>query len=218
MPIMLGKYLHRNFFSLVLMTLSVAWIGCNRTASIPMSLDTLHPSPDTFGMKPPAVETTKVTADTGQLALPRITRAVDPGQLAAFLPPMVGWTPQGELQKELSVRDSMNLSRVWQTYIMGADTAIVEINDYAYVPSLYAPYQKYMGTYLEDNNTERVETTAVSGFRAVQTMEKKVPHAQMVIFPGNRYVVVISENGTNDVNDLRRIGESLNLRGLAALQ
>ena len=199
-------------------SVSMVALGCNRNASIPMSLDTLHPAPDTFGIHPPAVETTRIAGDTNVPALPPIVRAVDPARLAAFLPPMVGWTPLGELQKELSVRDSINLSRAWQIYTNGIDTVTIQINDLAYVPSLYAPYQKYKGIYLEDNNTERSETTSIAGFQAVQTVEKKTAHSEIVIFPGNRYVVVLTEAGSNDVNDLRRIAQSINLRGLEALQ
>lgn len=199
-------------------SVSVIAFGCNRTASIPMSVDTLHPVPDSFGLKAPVVETTLVTGDTNVPALPPIARAIDPTQLATFLPPMTGWKAFGELEKELSVHDSVNLSRVWQSYIMGGDTVTIQINDFAYVPSLYMPYQKYKGTYLEDNNNERVETTNISGFQAAQTVEKKSMHTELLVFPGNRYVVVMTESGSNDINDLRRVAQAMNLKGLQALQ
>ncbi|HZK76474.1 MAG TPA: hypothetical protein VFD13_06155 [Candidatus Kapabacteria bacterium] len=183
-----------------------------------MSLDTIRSSSDTFTMQSSSIDTTPAKPDTAKLSLPPIARAVVPDRLAAFLPPMLGWTPSGDLQKELQVRDTFNLSRAWQDYTMGSKTMTIQINDFAYVPSLYAPYQKYKGTYLDDNNNERVETTAISGFPSVQTMEKKTPHAEVVVFPGKRFVVVIVEDGENDVNEVRRIAASINLKGLESLQ
>ncbi len=202
------------FFAFVL---SVSVISCNRRATVPMSLDTLGPSAEPLTPKPPAAETISV-ATTLQPALPPIARAIVPERLAGFLPNMPGWATQGELQKELHIQDSINFSRVWQVYTMGTKTATVQINDFAYVPSYYAPYQKYKGTYLEDNNDERVESTTISGYPAVQTMDKKAPHAALTIFPGNRYVVSISEDGADNINDVRQIGKSMNLNGLDSLQ
>ncbi len=194
-------------------------LGCNRQGSVPMSLDTIRSSADSFGVNPPPLPPdTARTVDTGAQAMLPIARALDPAQLATFLPPMPGWTPDGQLQKELSVRDTTNLSRTWQLYTQDSKTVTVQINDFAYVPSLYAPYAKYKGTYLEDNNNERVETTTINGYPAVQTMEKQSPHSEIVVFPGKRFVVVIVEDGANDINDVRRIAASMNLKGLEALQ
>ncbi len=164
------------------------------------------------------MDTSRAKADTARPALPPIARAVTPDRLAEFLPNMTGWATQGELQKELHIHDSINFSRAWQAYTSGTKTVTIQINDFAYVPSYYTPYQKYKGTYLEDNNNERVETTTISGFPAIQTMEKKSPHAEIVVLPGNRYVVVIVEDGENDVNEVRRIATSINLKGLETLQ
>lgn len=196
----------------------ILWNGCNRQGSIPMSLDTIRASSDTFTTQSSSIDTTRTKTDTTNSALPPIARAIAPERLAAFLPPMPGWTPQGDLQKELQVRDTFNLARAWQAYSMGPKTVTIQINDFAYVPSLYAPYQKYKGTYLDDNNNERVETTTISGYPAVQTIEKKIPHAEVIVFPGKRYVVVIVEDGENDVNEARHIAASMNLKGLEALQ
>ena len=186
-----------------------------------MSLDTIRASSDSFSLRT-SIDTMHSRADTVTQTvaptLPPIARAIEPARLAAFLPPMPGWTPSGDLQKELQVRDTFNLSRAWQAYTMGTKTMTIQINDFAYVPSLYAPYQKYKGTYLDDNNNERVETTTISGYPAVQTMEKKSPHAEVIVFAGKRYVVVIVEDGENDVNEVRHIAASINLKGLEALQ
>ncbi|MFI5201491.1 MAG: hypothetical protein ACHQNE_03810 [Candidatus Kapaibacterium sp.] len=184
-----------------------------------MSLDTIRSSSDTFTMRSSSsIDTAQAKVDTSKSSLPPIARAVAPDRLAEFLPNMTGWVTEGELQKELHVQDSINYSRVWQAYSTGTKTVTIQINDFAYVPTYYASYQKYKGNYLEDNNDERVETTAISGFPAVQTMEKKTPHAEIVVFPGNRYVVVIVEDGENDVNEVRHIAASMNLKGLEALQ
>jgi hypothetical protein len=211
------KFLKYIRFTFVLSVPCALLAGCHRSGSLPMSLDTIRASSDSFVTRT-SVDTNRPKPDTTGLLLPPMARALDPARLAAFLPPMPGWTPQGDLQKEQQVRDTSNLSRAWRAYTMGTKTMTIQINDFAYVPSLYAPYRKYKGTYLDDNNNERIETTTISGYPAVQTMEKKTPHAEVIVFPGKRYVVVIVEDGENDVNEVRRVAASINLKGLESLQ
>jgi hypothetical protein len=49
-------------------------------------------------------------------------------------------------------------------------------------------------------------------------MEKHEPHAELTVFPGTRYVVQITMDGAETINDVRRIAESMDLKGLEALQ
>jgi len=205
---------HYKIGPLVLLVTCVLCNGCKRDESPPISLDTIRPSADTINRQ----DTTKAKADTTHPTLPPIAKAIEPDRLAGFLPKMAGWNPVGELQKEIQVRDTFNRSRVSQSYEMGAKKVTVQIDDFAYVPFLYAPWTKFRGTFIDDNNDERTETAMLGNYRVVQSMEKKEPHGEITVFPGNRYIVKITEDGAEKINDIRKIAESMDLKGLEILQ
>jgi hypothetical protein len=207
-------FMHCKIFILLLWVTCVLCDGCRRDESPPISLDTIRPSNDTINRH----DTIKAKADTAHSTLPPIAKAIEPDRLASFLPKMTGWNPVGELQKEIQIRDTFNRSRVSQAYSMGTKTAKVQIDDFAYVPYLYTPWTKFTGKFLDDNNDERTETTIVAGYRAVQSMEKKEPHGEVTVFPGNRYVITVVEDGAESINEVRMLAESINLRGLETLQ
>jgi hypothetical protein len=192
--------------------------GCGHNEPLPMSLDTLRPSVDTAGIKPPAKDSAQPKADSAHSNLPPIAKAIEPDRLAFFLPTLSGWTSQGEMQKEIQIRENFNRSRISQSFVNGTKKLKIQIDDFAYVPYLYDPWQKFKGTYLDDNNDERTETTTIAGYRAIQSMEKKESHGEITLFPGNRYVVSITEDGAENINEVRRIAEQMNLKGLETLQ
>ncbi len=191
--------------------------GCRRSGDpLPLALDTIRSGGDTNGVKPP--DTTHSKVDSVKSDLPPMAKAIEPAMLAVFLPKMQGWSVSGEMEHEIQVRDNFNRSRVAQTYIMGQKKVKIDINDLAFVPYLYDPWQKFKGNYLDDDNTARTETTTIGNYRAVQTMEKHDPRGSVTVFPGKRYVVTIVMDGAESINDVRRIAESLDLRGLENLQ
>ena len=202
-------------FTFALLLLTIA-IGCRRAGEVPpMSLDTLRPAGDT-NFKPK--DTTRANADTSHSNLPPMAKAVDPDRLASFLPKLPGWTPVGELEKEIQIRTNFNRSRAAQAYTMGQKKLKVQIDDFAYVSYLYDPWEKFKGTYLDDDNVMRTETTTIAGYRAVQSMEKHDPHGEVTAFPGNRYVVTIVEDGADNINEVRHFAEMMDLHGLEAMQ
>jgi hypothetical protein len=202
-----------KYFLALTLFLSVA-SGCRHNEQLPPALDTLRPSADTFPK--PTQDTVKAKADTSNL--PPMAKAIEPDRLAMFLPTLSGWTPQGDTLKEIQIRDNFNRSRVALNFVNGTKKLKIQIDDFAYVPYLYDPWQKFKGIYLDDNNDERTETTTIAGYRAVQSMDKKEPHGEITLFPGNRYVVSIVEDGADNINEVRRIAESMNVKGLELLQ
>jgi len=200
----------------LIFALVVFSIGCRRTAELPpMSFDTLKNGDSTFST---ANDTSHAKPDTVRPNLPPMAKAIEPARLANYLPKLPDWTPDGELQTELQIRENFNRSRVAQNYVMGGKKLKVQIDDFAYVPYLYDPWQKFKGTYLDDDNVQRTEATTIGMYRGVQSMEKKEPHGEVTVFPGNRYVVTIVEDGAESINEVRHIAESMDLRGLEALQ
>jgi hypothetical protein len=192
-------------------------VGCRRNPEpLPFSFDSLKPG-DSTGLKP--ADTSKA-AKPDTVAAPAVpmAKAIDPARLSQFLPKMPGWAMSGEMEHELQIRDNFNRSTVGQVYTQGSKKAHVVINDFANVPYLYEPWQKFKGNYLDDDNVARTETTTVAGYRAVQSMEKHEPHAEVTVFPGTRYVVQITMDGAESINDARHIAESMDLKGLEALQ
>jgi hypothetical protein len=163
-------------------------------------------------------DNSKAKADTEASNLPPMAKAIEPNRLAAFLPKLPGWTTQGDTIKEMQVHENFNRSRIAQNFVNGGKKLKIQIDDYAYVPYLYDPWRKFKGMYLDDNNDDRTETTMIAGYRAVQSMEKKEPHGEITLFPGNRYVVSIVEDGAENINEVRRIAEAMNLKGLESLQ
>src|SRR2546421_10804637 len=106
--------------------------GCRRNEPPPMSLDTIRAAGDTTSLRPQQ-DTSKAKADTTHSNLPPMAKAIEPDRLAAYLPKMLGWTSQGELQKELQIRENFNRSRVNQTYTNGSKKVKVQIDDFAYI-------------------------------------------------------------------------------------
>jgi hypothetical protein len=121
------------------------------------------------------------------------------------------------VQKETRIRSNMKVSKASRVYKNGDKKVTVTINDYAYVPSQYMPYEQYRGEYLQDDNIERTESTRISGYEAVQTWLKKENRAEITLFPGKRYVVQVTADGVNDVSEARRILDGMNLSGLESL-
>jgi len=149
--------------------------------------------------------------------LPPMAKPIEPDRLANYLPKMDGWL-HGELEKEIKVRKNFNSSRVLQTYTKDGKKFIVEINDYAYVPFLYQPFEQYKGDYLQDDNQERTESTKLEGFQAVQTWEKSNKRANIFVFPGKRYVVQITGESLTNIDEARDIAKAINLTGLSNLE
>lgn len=212
---MIGKWSSLVLFAL----LALSFAGCQRNPEpLPLSFDSLKPGIDSTAIRRSADSAIKAAADSAKSALPPMAKAVEPAKLAQYLPKMAGWGLSGEMEHEFQIRDNFNRSRVAQTYTSGAKKVRVEINDFAYVPYLYEPWQKFKSNYLDDDNIARTETTIVAGYHAVQTMEKHDPHASVSVFPGNRYVITITMDGAENINDARRIAESMDLKGLESLQ
>jgi hypothetical protein len=210
------RFWHCGIFLLVTCTSCVTWDGCRRNESLPLLMDSLHSSTDTTTTPKPAQDTSKAKADTS--TLPPMAKAIEPDRLATFLPNLPGWTPQGDTIKEIQVHENFNRSRAALNFVNGGKKLKIQIDDFAYVPYLYDAWRKFKGIYLDDNNDERTETTTIAGYRAVQSMEKKEPHGEITLFPGNRYVVSIVEDGAENINEVRRIAEAMNLKGLESLQ
>jgi hypothetical protein len=148
--------------------------------------------------------------------LPPIATPLDPDRLAAFLPSLDGYTAE-DVQKETRIRSNMKVSKASRVYKSGDKKVTVTINDYAYVPSQYLPYEQYRGEYLQDDNVERTEATRISGYEAVQTWLKKENRAEITLFPGKRYIVQLTADGMNDVSEARRILDGMDLTGLEGL-
>jgi hypothetical protein len=212
------RFLHNGLLFLAISTISILSDGCRRNEQLPLLMDSLHSSTDTTTIMKQSQDTSKAKADTAHSNLPPMAKAIEPNRLATFLPKLPGWTPQGDTIKEIQVHENFNRSRVAQNFVNGSKKLKIQIDDFAYVPYLYDPWQKFKGVYLDDNNDDRTETTTIAGYRAVQSMEKKEPHGEITLFPGNRYVVSITEDGAESINEVRRIAEAMNLKGLETLQ
>lgn len=197
----------------------------NNNQRVDDSLDTLitrttvPDKPSTKTKDTVVAQTPAATPDTAKHPsdLPPMATPITPDRLAQFLPKMDGYL-RGELVRETKIRKNFNSSMVEQPYTKGDKKFTVQINDYAYVPFLYQPFEQFQGNYLDDNNDERTETTTIGGFRAVQTWEKKNHRSTIFSFPGKRYVVrLIGDNLTN-VDEARAVLESMDLSGLSQLQ
>jgi hypothetical protein len=211
--------LHRNILRAFAASLLLLVADCNSNPHPQMALDTIRTSSDSTETATDTIRTRDTAKiDTMHAGLPPMAKAIDPSRLAQFLPKMAGWTPSGELQKEIQIRDNFNKSRAAQTYTQDQKKVTIEINDFAYVPSFYEPWQKYQGTYLNDDNNARTETTTIAGYRAVQTMQKHIPQAEVTVFSGKRYVVTVLEDGAENINEAHKIAASIDFKGLELLQ
>jgi hypothetical protein len=128
-----------RFFYFVVLVTCLLCSGCRRDESSYTSLDTIRSANDTTNLANKQ-DTTKAKADTVHSTLPPIAKAIEPNRLAAYLPKMTGWTTVGDIQKEIQIRDTFNRSRITQNYSNGAKTLKIQIDDFAYVPYLYAPW------------------------------------------------------------------------------
>jgi len=201
--------------------------GCRMHEKVTMSdtsKDSLHPTGASPAHMPSQVDTAMkhATVDSNAIAhppsdLPPIATPIASEKLAQFLPTMDGYIA-GELQHEMKIQKNFSSSVVSRTYTKGDIKTTIEIDDYAYVPTLYEPFTKFKDAYLDDDNVERTETTTIKGYHAVQTWEKQSHGAQITLFPGRRYVVKVTSDGIPNIDAARTIVESMNLKGLEALQ
>jgi hypothetical protein len=198
--------------------------GCRNSGEKPATSegDTLQPAPAKSANMPSQVDSTLAhtppdTAAKPKSDLPPIAIPISPDRLAQFMPKMDGFAA-GELQQETKIRKDNNSSKAARMFTEDGKKITIEINDFAYVPFLYGPFEQYRDAYLDDNNDERTETTTIGGYHAVQTWEKKSYAATIFVFPGKRFVVKLQADGIQNVGDARSILESMNLKGLEALQ
>lgn len=168
--------------------------------------------------EPAATTDTAAGPDNTSLNLPPPVELLSPERLDDFLPKPESMTAE-EIQHETRIRSNLRLSRAWQVYRSGDKKFTVTINDFAYMPASYAPYEQFRtGSYLQDDNLERTELTTVSGYETIQTWLKKENRAELTLFPGKRYVVTVIGDNLSDVRDARMLLEQMDLRGLEALQ
>lgn len=172
--------------------------------------------PNTSRTEEPAVNT-DTASGTVTAPLEPVAAPVEPDRLAAFLPEISGYTAE-EIQKETRIRSNMKVSKAWRVFRNGDKKITITVNDFAYVPSQYTPFEQYRGEYLQDDNLERTESTRLSGYEAIQTWLKKENRAEITVFPGHRYVVQLTADGMSDVSEARRILDGMNLSGLEGLK
>jgi hypothetical protein len=185
-------------------------------------LDTMRPAAATAAKMPSQVDSTLAhtkpdTAHAPISDLPPIATPITPDRLGNFLPKLEGYTP-GEMETETKIRKDFASSKVGRTFTKDPVKLLLEINDYAYVPFLYQPFDQYKTRYLQDDNDERTETTEISGYHAVQTWEKKGLRATIFLFPGKRFVVKLVADNIKDISAARAVLEQMDLRGLEHLQ
>ena len=185
-------------------------------------LDTMRPASSTAAKMPSQVDSTLAhikpdTAHAPATELPPIATPITPDRLGNFLPKLDGYT-LGEIETETKIRKDFASSKVGRTFTNDPVKLTLEINDYAYVPFLYQPFEQYKTRYLQDDNDERTETTEIGGYHAVQTWEKKGMRATIFLFPGKRFVVKLVADNIKDISAARAVLEQMDLRGLEHLQ
>jgi hypothetical protein len=181
---------------------------------------TEHPSSDKIDdSKPVDIGTPSqdTTAEVVVSDLPPVVSPLSPYLFHSYFPTLEGYNAS-EIDNETRIRPNLKISRASRIYKSGDKTIKITINDFAYIPTQYAPYTQYRGEYLQDDNIERTESTRISGYEAIQTWLKKENRAEITLFPGKRYVVQLTADGMNDVSEARRVLDGMNLGGLEGLQ
>jgi hypothetical protein len=199
------------------------FVGCDRgNREVEMRDSTIVTRTDDGGstdIDTPPQPSTQDTQSTSQPVsdLPAVVPPLAPERLETYLPSLDGYTA-GEIERETRIRPNLKVSKAWRTYTNGDKKVRVTINDFAYVPSQYTPFEQYRGEYLQDDNLERTEATRLSGYETIQTWLKKENRAELTIFPGKRYVVQVTADGMSSVNEARAIAEKIDLSALESLQ
>lgn len=211
------------FMSRVLQFVLIAALGlsaCRDTERTTTTTDSLSVTgrSDDNEIPEPKVEDplTTDTVSTSELKsdLPPATDPVSPDRLSSYLPSLDGYTAE-DVQKETRIRSNVRLSRATQVFKQGEKKFTVTVNDFAYVPSNYTPFEQFRsGSYLQDDSEERTEKTTLGGYEAVQTWLKKQNRAELTIFPGKRYVVQVVGDNLTSVNEARMIAEKIDLRAI----
>ena len=195
--------------------------SADRTDITTDSTITTQRSDETTIEAPATPEPRQDTTNTGggsSSALPPPVEPLSPERLDDFLPKLDNMTAE-EVQHETRIRSNLRLSRASQVFRSGDKKFTVTINDFAYMPANYAPYEQFRtGNYLQDDNLERTELTRVSGYETIQTWLKKENRAELTTFPGNRFVVTVVGDNLADVREARMVLEQTNLRELEAQQ
>jgi hypothetical protein len=157
------------------------------------------------------MEARKAKGDT--LALPY-------KDLQAYMPEISGYTKEGDPKgSQMNMPGMGSWSQAEQQYKNGDKTIKVEIMDYnaAYQAFVGMTAMYKMGYSMEDDSKKQgTADLAVKDVAGYETIYKKDQRGELTVVAGDRFLIQIESNGSNDPELLHSVAKSIKLSELAA--
>jgi hypothetical protein len=148
------------------------------------------------------------------------TMALPYKDLEAYLPDISGYTKDGEPKgSQMSMPGMGSYSQAEQRYKNGEKEIKVEIVDYNGASQLFsgATALYKMGYATEDDTKKEAATDlGIKDISAYETIYKKEQRGQIAVIAGDRFMIQIESNGSNDPDLLHTVAKSMKLSDLAS--
>ncbi len=138
-------------------------------------------------------------------------------KLQEFLPKeIVGFT-RGELEGATATFGEWSFSSAEVTFAKGEETSIkVSILDYAHITSLYTPFQIWLsGNFNVEDSHGYSRSVKVEGSPGFENFRKDDKRCELTLLVGDRYIVQLTGENTQDMDALRYVVKQIDLSSLA---
>jgi predicted small lipoprotein YifL len=135
--------------------------------------------------------------------------------LIGYLPESIDGLKRAQPRGETSTMGSWTHSQASTEYGEGAKSIDVEINDFAYITMLYAPYKMMLKMNYQRETTEGYERSAsFSGYPGFEEWKADEKSGNATALVGDRFIVTVRTSGLPE-GAAKRAMESIDLKKLA---
>lgn len=135
--------------------------------------------------------------------------------LIGYLPATVEGLARSQPRGETSSMGSWSHSQAGASYGSGAKSIELEINDFAYITMLYAPYQMLLKMNYQRESTEGYERSAsFRGYPGYEEWKEAQTSGSATVLVNDRFIVTARSNGMPE-GSARKAVESIDLKKLA---
>lgn len=137
--------------------------------------------------------------------------------LQEFLPKEIAGFTRGEPEGATATFGEWSFSSAEVTFTKGEETSIkVSILDYAHITSLYTPFQIWLsGNFNVEDSHGYSRSVKVEGFPGFENFRKDDKRCELTLLVGDRYIVQLTGENTQNMDALRDVMKQIDLSSLA---
>lgn len=127
---------------------------------------------------------------------------------------LAGWEMSGKPSGTTVKHESINMSEAKASYTAGDKTLEIIVLD---IMGQSMPWLGMMGQMEMESSEESVRTTAIGGFKALETFRPKDKHGELNISVADRFWVKVEGEGIDNTEPLKTAAGQMDLKKLATL-